>query len=415
MTSSGPRRAARLLALTLAPVFSTLVLASPALAAPNPAAPLQTGGQDKDAARPATGGLDGFSLSPRGTTPQGTQTPVPTPPAPRIVLPGQSAPAATPTPAPTPRATPSPRATPRPAPSPTPSPVATPTPIASPEPPATRLPDRESPAVTPSEPDMTLANGQEPTPAIAAPGTTAPEQQAEADRGLPFWALLIGVGLGALAIGIWLGRRGRPVPALPAPAPKTAEDRPEPMVAATAVPAAAATPPAPRQPAPPPLPPEPSFLAITAKPLRVGLNMLSATIEAEVTVHNSGATPIGRVAVDLRLLSAHAGLDGELVDLARQPQGRPIVPAFALAPGETRTVRGVTALPREAIHVIDAAGRPMFVPILAAAAHTDWGVARCAYAVGLERVDSAKLSPIWLDQPGRMFDQVAARPHVMRG
>ncbi|MEJ8631331.1 hypothetical protein P0F65_19000 [Sphingomonas sp. I4] len=34
MTSSGLRRAARLLALTLAPVFSTLVLASPALAAP---------------------------------------------------------------------------------------------------------------------------------------------------------------------------------------------------------------------------------------------------------------------------------------------------------------------------------------------------------------------------------------------
>ncbi len=416
MTSSGPRRAARLLALTLAPVFSNLVLASPALAAPILAAPPQTGGQDNDAARPTTGGLDGFSLSPSGTTPQATQTPVPTPPAPRIVLPGQSAPAAPP-PAPPPRATPSPRATPRPAPSPTPNPVAVPAPIASPEPPATRLPDRESPAPPPSEPGMdgmTLANGQDSTPAIAAPGTTAPEQQAEADRGLPFWALLIGVGLGALAIGIWLGRRGRPVPALPAPVPKAAEDRPEPMAAAAAVPAPP-VPSIPRQPAPPPLPPEPSFLAITAKPLRVGLNMLSATIEAEVTVHNSGATPIGRVAVDLRLLSAHAGLDGELVELARQPQGRPIVPAFALAPGETRTVRGVTALPREAIHVIDAAGRPMFVPILAAAAHTDWGVARCAYAIGLERVDSAKLSPIWLDQPGRMFDQVAARPHVMKG
>ncbi|KTW10399.1 hypothetical protein NS258_12945 [Sphingomonas sanguinis] len=176
----------------------------------------------------------------------------------------------------------------------------------------------------------------------------------------------------------------------------------------------APVPPAPRQPAVPPLPPEPSFLAVEARPVRVGLNMLSATIEAEVTVHNSGATPIGRVAVDLRLLSAHAGLDAQLVELARQPQGRPIVPPFALGPGESRTVRGVTALPREAIHVIDAAGRPMFVPILSAAAHTDWGVARCAYAVGLERVDSAKLSPIWLDQPGRMYDQVAARPHVMK-
>jgi hypothetical protein len=148
--------------------------------------------------------------------------------------------------------------------------------------------------------------------------------------------------------------------------------------------------------------------------LRVGLNMLTATIEAEITVRNTGATPIGRVAVDLRLLSAHAGLDPQLVEIAHQPQGRPIVPPFALAPGESRTLRGVSALPREAIHVIDAAGRPMFVPILAAAAHTDWGVARCTYAVGLERADSPKLSPIWLDQPGKMYDQVAARPHKMK-
>ena len=163
------------------------------------------------------------------------------------------------------------------------------------------------------------------------------------------------------------------------------------------------------------MPPEPSFLAVEARPMRVGLNMLSATVEAEITVRNTGATPIGRVAVDLRLLSAHAGLDAELIQLAHQPQGRPVAPPFALAPGESRTVRGVSALPRDAIHVIDAAGRPMFVPILAAAAHTDWGVARCTYAIGLERVDSAKLSPIWLDQPGRMHDRVAARPHVMKG
>ena len=75
MTSSGPRRVARLLALTLAPVLAPMPIA---------AAPLQTTSQDNDAARPSTGGLDGFSLTPRGATPQGTQTPVPTPPAPRI-------------------------------------------------------------------------------------------------------------------------------------------------------------------------------------------------------------------------------------------------------------------------------------------------------------------------------------------
>ncbi|WP_322964251.1 hypothetical protein [Sphingomonas fuzhouensis] len=410
MTSSGPRRAARLLALTLVPVLAPL---------PAAAVPFQTTSQDNDAARPSTGGLDGFSLSPRSSTPQTTATPVPTPPTPRLVLPSQAAPQATPTATPTPRAAPTPRPTPRatPTPTPSPTPVETPAPAPSPEPPATRLPDRDAAPVSSDVSGVdgvTITNDQ--TPAIAAPGTAAPEQQAEADRGLPFWPMLIGTGLAALAIGIWLGRRTRKAPALPAPAPRTAADDAEPPRPAAPVPDLAARIPAPPpQPAAPTLPPEPSFLRVEARPVRVGLNMLSATIEAEVTVHNSGATPIGRVAVDLRLLSAHAGLDGQLIELAHQPQGRPIVPPFALAPGESRTVRGVTALPREAIHVIDAAGRPMFVPILAAAAHTDWGMARCAYAVGLERVDSTKLSPIWLDQPGRMYDQVAARPHVMRG
>ncbi|MCT8001408.1 hypothetical protein NZL82_05890 [Sphingomonas sanguinis] len=408
MTSSGPRRIARLLALTLAPVLAPM-LAAPALA--------QTAPQDGDAAaRPSTNGLDGFSLSPRTTTPSGTQTPVPTPPTPRLVLPSQ----ATPEPTPTPRATPTPRPTPRatPAPAPSPTPVEAPTPAPSPEPPATRLPDPETPIGVQPDPGaegMTITNGQTANPAIVAPGTAAPEA-GEPERDLPFWPLLIGTGLAALAIGLWLGRRSRRPQALPAPTIAPAAppaDRPAESAAPRAPQPAAQ--PVPAQPAAPPLPPEPSFLSVEARPLRVGLNMLTATIEAEVTVRNTGATPIGRVAVDLRLLSAHAGLDAQLIELARQPQGRPIVPPFVLAAGESRTVRGVTALPREAIHVIDAAGRPMFVPILAAAAHTDWGVSRCAYAVGLERTDSSKLSPIWLDQPGRMYDQVAARPHVMKG
>ncbi|MGW8141191.1 hypothetical protein [Sphingomonas zeae] len=407
MTSSGPRRAARLLALTLVPVLAPL---------PAAAAPFQTTSQDSDAARPSTGGLDGFSLTPRISNPQLNPTPVPTPPPPRLVLPGQTAPQAPPAATPTPRATPAVRSTPHATPTPAPNPTPVETPAPSPEPPATRLPDRDAqPAsgTVPGVDGVMISNEQ--APAIAAPGTVAPERS-EADRGLPFWPMLIGTGLAALAIGIWLGRRSRKVPALPAPTPRAAADPVEPR--SPPAPAPDATPraqPVAPQSAAPSLPPEPSFLSIQARPLRVGLNMLSATIEAEVTVHNSGATPIGRVVVDLRLLSAHAGLDAQLVELAHQPQGRPIVPPFALAPGESRTVRGVTALPREAIHVIDAAGRPMFVPILAAAAHTDWGVARCAYAVGLERTDSSKLSPIWLDQPGRMYDQVAARPHVMRG
>ncbi|WP_343545363.1 hypothetical protein [Sphingomonas paucimobilis] len=413
MTSSGPRIAARLLVLTLAPVLAP-TLAGPVLAKAAP--------QDNDAnSRPSTSGLEGFSLTPRVTTPQQSAPPVPTPPTPRLVLPGQATPEPTPTPKATPTPRPAPRAAPTPAPSPTPAALPVPEPSPTPEPPATRLPDPESTPVNRGDPamdGMTISNDQSATPAIAAPGTTAPEQGETDRRTLPFWPLLAGTGIAALIIGIWLGRRSGNRPrALPAPPPRAAEPA-APDLAAAPAPRPAAVPvatPRPAAPPPPALPPEPSFLNIEARPLRVGLNMLSATIEAEITVRNTGATPIGRVAVDLRLLSAHAELDGQLIELAHQPQGRPIVPPFALAPGESRTVRGVSALPREAIHVIDAAGRPMFVPILAAAAHTDWGVARCTYAVGLERSDSVKLSPIWLDQPGKMYDQVAARPHVMRG
>uniref|UniRef100_UPI0028A29CD1 hypothetical protein n=1 Tax=Sphingomonas sp. TaxID=28214 RepID=UPI0028A29CD1 len=82
MTSSGPRRAARLLALTLVPVLAPL---------PAAAVPFQTASQDNDAPRSGTGGLESFSLSPRLSTPQTNPTTVPTPPPPRIVLPGQSA------------------------------------------------------------------------------------------------------------------------------------------------------------------------------------------------------------------------------------------------------------------------------------------------------------------------------------
>ncbi|WP_157013803.1 hypothetical protein, partial [Sphingomonas parapaucimobilis] len=68
MTSSGPRRAARLLALTLVPVLAPL---------PAAAVPFQSTSQDNDAARAGTGGLEGFSLSPRLSTPQANPSAVP--------------------------------------------------------------------------------------------------------------------------------------------------------------------------------------------------------------------------------------------------------------------------------------------------------------------------------------------------
>lgn len=381
MTSPGPRAAAGFFALLMAGTAAAQTSTTPA-------------------GPPA--GLESFSLPP-----QGTPTPAPVPDAPRLNLP-----AAQPTPrtAPTPRATPTPRAAPSPAASPTPrrapaQPQATPAPTpAAPPPTPVATP---VPSAPPFVPVATPAPIPTAAPAIAAPGTVAPEARATREGGGAMWPWLLGTAVVALGAGVWLGRRGAKPAALPAPVAEPVRPAPVPPKAPgpPAAPVAPAPPPAP--PAPPPVPLAP--IAIAVRPQRVGLNMLSATAEAEVTLTNTGAVPIERVVVDARLMSAHQGLDAELA--AMPPLARPAVPPFALAAGESRTVRTVTAIARDGIHVITAADRPMFVPVLAIAARTGGGIARQAFALGVERTDSAKLSPIWLDAQSRMFDQVGVRPH----
>ena len=168
-------------------------------------------------------------------------------------------------------------------------------------------------------------------------------------------------------------------------------------------------------------PPPPSVpraqLQLELRPRRAGINLLSATVESEVAVTNIGDAPAERVRVGVRLLSAHAGQDTELAELYAQPIGRPAAPPFALQPGETRALRAVAVLPHGDIRSMTAAGRPMFIPVVAVnavyqAAEDLEGQTAQSFAVGVERVDSPKLAPFWLDAPARTTDQVAARPHA---
>lgn len=165
--------------------------------------------------------------------------------------------------------------------------------------------------------------------------------------------------------------------------------------------------------APPPL--IPGRLALTLRPLRAGLNLISATAECEVTVVNRGDGPVEDVRVVLELMSAREGQGDGLATFFAQPIACPAIPAFAIAPGEERRFRTVAALAHDAIHAFDAAGRPMFVPLLALSAHyrSDGAARRVgqAFAIGVERSDSAKLGPFWLDTPPRLYNTVAARAH----
>jgi hypothetical protein len=168
----------------------------------------------------------------------------------------------------------------------------------------------------------------------------------------------------------------------------------------------------------PPTPPAAPRARLTCelRPLRAGLNLLSATVECEMIVTNTGNATAEAIRAGVALLTAHTGQDTDLAQFNAAPIGRPVTPPFALAPGETRTIRTVTAIAREAIRTMTAANRPMFVPVVATnilytTAGDDAQTAR-AWVIGIERVDSAKLAPFWLDAPARMYTTVAARPHA---
>lgn len=206
------------------------------------------------------------------------------------------------------------------------------------------------------------------------------------------------LGAGVLlvgGIGLWLARRRR-TPEGEEIEVAAAPDDPAPVVpSAYLAPAAAST-----------------SLVLRFRPTRIGFNMLSATAEGELTVVNEGAALASGLRIRAGLLGAHAGQDADVAEFLAQPMGRSVAPAFDLAPGERRTVRVIAAVPREAMRTLTAAGRPMFVPVLTADVRDAEGtqVAQ-GFAIGAERVDSAKLAPFWFDVPDRAYTAVAAREH----
>lgn len=157
-------------------------------------------------------------------------------------------------------------------------------------------------------------------------------------------------------------------------------------------------------------------LSVDVRPTRAGINLISATVQCEVTLANVGEAAAHDIRAEARLLSAHAEQEADLAAFYLQPPGRPVTPAFALEPGEERRFRVAVALVHDAIRSMTANGRPMFVPLVAISARFRDGdadrQAAQAYAVGVERTDSSKLAPFWLDVPGRSYDTIAARPHA---
>lgn len=314
-----------------------------------------------------------------------TPTPEPTAVAPPIVPPIVIA---TPTPVPTSAPSPAATATPtrvqrsRPVATPTVEATVAPTPTPTPTPSVMRTPRApQAPAPIPSPTPI-------PTPTM--PVVVLPSPDAAGAAATPTWLpwVVALAGLALLGAG-WAALRGRGEPT--EPEVEAAPDFAEPVPVAIA-----------------------AALSFELRPTRAGLNLISATVEAEVAVTNDGAAPATDVRADVRLLSAHAGQDDDLARFHADGPIRPATPPFTLAPGATHRFRVTAALAHAAIRPLDAAGRPIFVPLLALAARfgDEAGERRVgqAWVVGIERVDSPKLQPFRLDAPARAYENVAARP-----
>ena len=320
-------------------------------------------------------GLDGYSLPPGQSTPAPDPTPTPTPTVTPVV----------PTPAPATIVLPAPT------PSPTPRRIAPPVAAATPAP-APPLSRVEVPVVAPV-PSAAKAASPPPEPAPSASATPVArpaDRAAPSGQGQALWWICGFAALLVVALIAFLRRRG---------------SRQDATVHEEEVAAQAPIVPVPR-----------AGITLALRPIRAGFNMLSATVEAELTVANMGDAAAADIRVALVLLSAHADQGAEIADHYARPIVRPAIPAFALAPGEMRVARVVVALPRDAIRPLTAGSRPMFVPVVAANCRyaSEEGTAQTvqSFVIGIERADAAKLAPFWLDQPARMYERVAARPNT---
>lgn len=295
---------------------------------------------------------------------------------------------------------------------PTPTPAPSPTPTPGPAAAATSAPRTTTPAQTRATPAPEIAQPQpapmaSPTAAAPIAPQPAPVQPPAAASPMPvqitppaptpasppwLWALLGAGGTAAIGLAGWLFLRRRP------PAEEKFVAAPEPI--------AAAPPPPVRGPSPAPLAPPPAPVAsdpfeIAFQPMRIEVHEREVVIEFEMTIANKTMTSADAVRLALVALSASPQQDAQLAAFQGGSQLMPSAEPFDLAAGGGARMPIQLVMPREAVHVVDVGGRPMFVPIVAIDVRWRGGLSIKRFAASFMiggAGQGGKLAPIWLDR-----------------
>lgn len=295
---------------------------------------------------------------------------------------------------------------------------------------------------TPSTPlDVTTEAAPAQTYAPPADSTSSPMPSVGETWSWPWIAALLALVAGAAFVA-WSrrGRRSRyadpgrtafaglapdivpdatPVPR-PQPRPDPVPPRAQPVPGPAPVPAPKPAP----APAPPPrkddglivsrsLKPE---LNVQFEPDRAVVTESEVLVQFDVLLVNSGSAPARDVLVEGKLVSAHAGQDQEIAAFFQNPVGQGDRIA-AIPPLGRVSLKSVVRLPISQLHSFEAAGRKLFVPLVAFnilfRSSGGEGHASASFLIGRGNEEDEKLAPFRLDLGPRVFRGLSARPHSM--
>jgi hypothetical protein len=169
---------------------------------------------------------------------------------------------------------------------------------------------------------------------------------------------------------------------------------------------------APAAPAPPVRGPSPARLApaapvtddpfsIAIRPIKIQVGEREVVIDVELLISNSSDRAADAVRLAVVPISASPRQDAEIAAFHAASQLAPSTAPFDLPAGEGGRMPITLSLPRQAVHVVDLGGRPMFVPMVAVDIRWRAGLSirrfAASFMLGMAG-QGGKLGPVWLDR-----------------